>query len=423
MADSRERESSIQRILKDMKAGFTKDYSLDRGDRHQFFLDKRREEGKNINATKMASMLGTNQMMLRARELMGSLPEAEKRALQENSMGLEGSRSHKAGQLLGTLAGDITQDTTRAIYWLLNAAQATGEVINEASLAKAVPSLYDRSLVTSNRVKGADGKDRPLEMGNKDDLGELLKREILKRESENEYKTAPGFKILNKKGKRYVTADNYRGGAIQSLAIPTGVAINAGMGLLTPGGGYEGYKAVLEDPDDPSKTSNVLGEIAMKYIIGRTGGLLPYEEFKKVRPDVSRAEYNKYQAFKYDKAEDYDPTDGDLSVGAGTLRFTTEGIHGPELQMLGRSLPVTTALIPYAASLAGGIAGAKKGSGMEYTDKYGVKRGKAVRGGFLGGLGGLALGTIAGNIIEDERRRRNSLANQLQGGNAEQYLE
>ena len=58
------------------------------------------------------------------------------------------------------------------------------------------------------------------------------------------------------------------------MAIPTGVAINAGMGLLTPGGGYEGYKAVLEDPDDPSKTSNVLGEIAMKYIIGRTGGLL-----------------------------------------------------------------------------------------------------------------------------------------------------
>ena len=125
---------------------------------------------------------------------------------------------------------------------------------------------------------------------------------------------------------------------IQALAIPTGIAINSGLGLLTPFGGAEGYKAALPSEEDPSKTSNVIGEVGLKYIMGRTGQLLPYNEFSQVRPDVSREEYNKYQAFKYDKNEDYNPLDGDFSIGAGALRGTTEGIHGPEIQFLGRSL-------------------------------------------------------------------------------------
>ena len=146
--------------------------------------------------------------------------------------------------------------------------------------------------------------------------------------------------------------------------------------------------------------------------MGRTGQLLPYEEFKKVRPDVSRDEYKRYQAFKYDKREDYNPTDGDLTIGAGALKFTDEGIHGPEVQFLGRGLPVTTGIVPYTAALAGGLAGAK----------YGARSKQAAIGGLLGGLGGLAAGQVGGNIIEGERRRRNSLENQMQGGNAEQYL-
>ena len=46
-------------------------------------------------------------------------------------MDLRGSTAHKTGQFLGSAANDLTQDATRSIYWLLNAAQATGEVINE----------------------------------------------------------------------------------------------------------------------------------------------------------------------------------------------------------------------------------------------------------------------------------------------------
>ena len=90
--------------------------------------------------------------------------------------------------------------------------------------------------------------------------------------------------------------------------------------------------------------------------MGRTGNLLPYDEFRKVRPDVSEEEYRAYQAFKFDKSTDMDISDGDIGLPGGALKFTTEGIHGPELQFLGRSLPTTTGLVPYLGALAGGAA-------------------------------------------------------------------
>ena len=190
-------------------------------------------------------------------------------------------------------------------------------------------------------------------------------------------------------------------GHLAALGIPTGIAINTGLGLLTPFGGAEGYKAALPSEEDPSKTSNVVGEVGLKYLMGRTGNLLPYDEFSQVRPDVSRDEYNKYQAWKYNKDEDYNPfDDGDVSILAGALRATDEGIHGPEIQFLGRSLPVTTGIVPYLGALAGGVAG--------------VRTKNPIRGGFGGGMAGLAAGQIAGSLLENERRRRNAAENQLE---------
>ena len=82
---------------------------------------------------------------------------------------------------------------------------------------------------------------------------------------------------------------------------------------MTPFGGAEGYKAALPSEEDPTKTQNVLAEVATKYFLGRTGDLLPYDEFVKVRPDVSKDEYQRYKAYKFDKRMDIDPRDGDLS--------------------------------------------------------------------------------------------------------------
>ena len=81
----------------------------------------------------------------------------------------------------------------------------------------------------------------------------------------------------------------------------------------------------------------------------------------------------------------------------GVLKATTEGIHGPEVQFLGRSMPLTTALIPTAAAIGGTVYGARR---------FGPKKGLAF------GLGTTAAGMLGGNIIEQERRRRNQAENE-----------
>jgi hypothetical protein len=110
------------------------------------------------------------------------------------------------------------------------------------------------------------------------------------------YRQAKEQEIINKQGKpkrgvsvkgegknAYYEKRNFQPGHVAALAIPTGIAINTGLGLMTPFGGAEGYKAAIPSEDDPTKTANVVGEVGLKYFMGRTGQLLPYDEFVKVR--------------------------------------------------------------------------------------------------------------------------------------------
>ena len=164
---------------------------------------------------------------------------------------------------------------------------------------------------------------------------------------------------------------------------------------------------VLKSEDDPTKTSNVIGEIGAKYILGKTGGLLPYEEFKKVRPDVSKEEYRRYQAFKYDKNADLNiMDDGQITLPFGIGKYTNDGIHGAEVQFLGRSLPVNTTLIPAATAILGTMAGVSRSRGAARGERT------AIRDGIIGGMGGLTAGTAAGLVMEEARRRAGEVSNQ-----------
>jgi hypothetical protein len=410
---AKDRMNQIRNILSDFGEGFSDDYGVGREDRRNAYLRDRKLSGQTEESTKWDSLIGTHPAAFRIQELTGRLRPEKRQALEELDMQLKGSTARKTGQLVGSAANDLTQDTTRSVYWLLNALQATGEVINEQALSRVVPELYKKSRVQSAEIPfkstSSGNVPRYLNMQDKDSIKEMVDTKKAKY-VDNKLTASRGYSFDDSGD---LQKRNYSPGMVQSLAIPTGIAINTGLGLMSPFGGAEGYKAALPSEDDPTKSSNVLGEVGLKYLMGRTGQLLPYEEFKKVRPDVSRDEYKRYQAFKYDKREDYNPTDGDLTIGAGALKFTDEGIHGPEVQFLGRGLPVTTGIVPYTAALAGGLAGAK----------YGLKSKRAAIGGLLGGMAGLATGQVGGNIIEDERRRRNSLENQMQGGSAEQYLQ
>ena len=199
--------------------------------------------------------------------------------------------------------------------------------------------------------------------------------------------------------KKYIVQREYNPGHTAALGIPVGLAINSGIGLMSPFGGQEGYQAAIPSEENASKTDNALAEIASKYILGRTGNLLPWSEFQKVRPDVSKDEYMRYKAFKFDKDGDMNPfDDGQMTLPSGVIKYNNDGIHGAEVQFLGRSLPLHTAIMPAATAIAGTALGARTR--------------RPIKGGFLGGMAGALGGMAAGNLLEQERRRRNRAENE-----------
>ena len=372
------------------------------------YREGRKSAGKAENAPRINEMSGSYPTGVRIKEVIDDITgkelstrEIQNRQIRDDlGIGPETRGVIPRGmQLAGTLANDLTNDNTRNFIWLLNAAQATGNVIAESAMSLANKGLYGKSPVEREVTVIGPGGQRT-----------VTKKPYNRKDDDIPEKYMSGD--TPKKGISFdddgnLMKRNFEPGDLASLMIPTGIAINTGLGLMTPFGGAEGYKAAMPSQEDPTKTENVLGEVALKYFMGRTGNLLPYDEFSKVRPDVSPDEYRAYQAWKYDKTEDWNPLDGDTSMLAGMVRTTNEGIHGPELQFLGRSLPLTTGIIPYATSLAGGVAGVYSTRNIQ-DGKGTIKRR------YLQSSGGLAVGQIAGNLLEQERRRRNTVENQLQ---------
>lgn len=378
MADTR-----LSRITRDLSESFAKAFKEDRPDWDRAWREKRVLEGKSEDAPRIDVMMTTYPTAARIRENLGIADPTAAQVRKDLGMGLETTPTRRAGQMLGTLAQDVVQDKGRSFYWLLNALQATGGVIAEKVIGSTLPQLYKQSPVLDKRGRAVTTNQTF-----------TAKKLGLITDETNPLKPTAGVKI---KDGTYVR-DDYSGGMkAAAMLIPTGLAINSAAGLLTPLGGAEGYKALFPSEEDPNKTDNPVLEVASKYFMGRKGNILPWEEFKQVRPDVSREEYNQYKAYKSSRQIDANPLDGDVNLG-GIIKATTDGIHGPEVEMLGQTLPVTTGVIPYASALAGGVAGGR----------IGAPRKQAAMGALLGGMTGVTVGTGLGNLIEAERRRRNS---------------
>jgi hypothetical protein len=128
---------------------------------------------------------------------------------------------------------------------------------------------------------------------------------------------------------------NYTVGA----TFPLVVGASAAVGNLFR---QPGYTAVLPSEEDRRQSENALGEVALRGI-GMTGRLLPYEDFVQERPDVSRGEYEAYKAFLYGSPM--------------PLKFNADGVHGAEVNLLGRSIPLLTGVLPVAGGVIGGAVG------------------------------------------------------------------
>ena len=387
--------------LRDFRDAASYSYGFGREDWRRLNERDLLSQGRDRDGTRFNQVINTSPVLETVRQLRPNSEKRQRRGVlaEEIGMGMPYGTAGKAGTVVGRLAADLTQDGLRSIWWLVNAPQAVVNIANEAILNKSNPSLWDASFMLDSKGNKLEASNRP------EDIDRAIEYGAIRPSTLGDSARMPGVSTRQVGDKSYYIRRNKRPGFVSALDIMPGVAINAGMGLLTPFGGMQGYEAALPSDADPSRTSNVIGEIGAKYILGRTGNLLPYDEFVKVRPDVSREEYNRYKAFKWDKSLDLDPRDGDVTLPTGVAKFTTEGIHGPELQFLGRSIPLATSLLPVATSIAGGAMGVRPRKGDNPVSSPHVRRG------FIGSAIGLGVGMAAGNLIEAERRRRNMREN------------
>ena len=394
-----EEQSFLNRFLQ----GFDKRIGEGREDYREAHRAARDLQGLDKEDAKLSQMFATNPTSVMVNDLLGTSDKLYRQAREDRGMGLSQDNATRLGQVAGTLGNDILNDSTRSVWWLLNAPQAIADVSTEAVLKSSQPDLYAHEN-TGIQMPKLDNENKPINSEEERNLKDAIDAQLMTRAGQR----VPGTSVKD----GVITKRKIDPGKVQLLSAPSMLAINAGMGVLNFTGGSGGYAAALPSEEDPTKTSNVIGEVAAKYFLGKTGNLLPYQQFVQERPDVSREDYNRYKAFKYDKDVDLNPfDDGQMTLPLGVAKYTNDGIHGPEVQFLGRSLPVTTTLTPFAAALAGTALGVR-----------GKNKKTIVRDGLIGGSAGLAAGAVTGLVAEEIRRRAASNVVQTQGGNAETYL-
>ena len=194
-----------------------------------------------------------------------------------------------AAQLGSVAAADLMTDGLRNIWWFLNAPQALSSVAVLSALHGA-----------SQDFKTPDDK------------GPLLRNR--------------GMRL--------------------AATVPAWIGTSLAVGNF---GRQPGFKAAVPSEVDPTVTADPLAELGTRFFLGRSGAMLPYEDFVKERPDVSRSEYEAYKAY--------------LFGNTLPIKATMEGINGPEVTFLGKSVPVVTGILPAAAAALGAGAGLRMAGG------------------------------------------------------------
>lgn len=203
-----------------------------------------------------------------------------------------------AAQAAGVTLGDAASDGLRNIWWFLNAPQAI------ASLA-VLQAIHKPAQREAARLDGALSEQ----------LGEF-------------------DRITTPFGNRRMRL---------AATLPAVIAASAAVGNI---GRQAGYTAAIPSEADRKVAADPLAELGARYFLGRTGQLLSYEEFAKERPDVSKGEYDAYKAY--------------LHGSPMPIKATLDGIHGPEVTFMGKSVPILTGVLPIAAAVMGARWGARR---------------------------------------------------------------
>jgi hypothetical protein len=233
----------------------------------------------------------------------------------------------KATYVAGRALHDLLTDGSRTAYWLLNHPLGALSVLGSA-VEQPVGIVPDKQLI-SQILEGRGDK--------------VNEQSILREHSER-----MGFSYGKEiRGIPYETA---RGVVpLLTAGLLTQLSGNQDFTNLAEGGRTKGYQAILPTDHNNKETESVPLELALRYITGRTGRLLPFQEFSAERPDVSKEDYDAAKMHQWDKG----------ALGLGLFKGTGRNIEGePEFTMMGFRVPMSAATAALAG-LGGAVAGSK----------------------------------------------------------------
>ena len=283
----------------------------------------------------------------------------------------------KAAYVAGRLAHDVLTDGSRMPYWALNHPLAITGVVGQ--------EISDRAGLSPNY----DVLRKELEARNETATRAAIDAEFARRN---------GFYHAGEGSGPPLTLARY---AIPALAtaVMTQASGNTDYLNLLGGGRTPGFQAVLPVEGDPTQTENPLLELGARYMFGRTGRVLPWEEFTAERPEVSYDDYKSYAAYQFDKGP----------LGIGLIRATNRNLDGePEVQAMGFRVPFSAATAA-AGTMAGGYLGARHAESLinaELAERIKLPPGPgprrlagAVVGGVLGAIGGKVTGNLSNDLV------------------------
>jgi hypothetical protein len=271
----------------------------------------------------------------------------------------------KAGYVAGRLIHDIVNDGSRVPWWVLNHPMAQAAVLSDVA-ADAAGLNPDYGAYEQLRAARGDEISRPA-------IDEEFAKEYM------------GFSFRGEGAGIPLGLARKVPAVIASSAL-LATSGNSNFANITGGGRQPGFESILPVEGDKTQSSNPLSELGIRYMFGRTGRLLPWEEFTTERPDVSPTDYGSYRAYQFDS--------GPLM---GIAKATSRNIDAePELGMLGFRVPLSAAST-VGGTLIGGIAGAKALDAM-VNEQMQNRFGGALKARGNRRLAGYALGALAGGI-------------------------
>jgi hypothetical protein len=281
----------------------------------------------------------------------------------------------KAAYVAGRVMEDVLTDGSRLPYWAFNHPLAiTGAIGEEVAIRAGLSPNY------------AALKE---EMGEAGNSREAIDAEFARRN---------GYYHAGEGTGAPLTLARYALPALATAAVTLG-SDNTNYFNLINGGRTAGFQSILPVEGDTTTSSNPILELGARYLFGRTGRVLPWEEFHAERPDVSFDDYNRYAAYQFDKGP----------LGLGLVKGTSRNLDGePEAAMMGFRVPLSAAAAG-AGAMAGGYLGASHADHfindairdkVEAVRPVGNRRlaGAAI-GAALGAIGGKITGVLANDLV------------------------